>query len=365
MNNSKNLTGADKIEHMFANNISFDTNQKYRHEKKIYSRISINKIYSVYSFLLKKIYKFVPGIVKDIIFVGWVSHKAPSTRFFAKTKYDELRTILDIKFSSLIISAFPLQIKEELRDTFRMGFHETKIQNISLIDRYIDNVINYSKPSHAGARPYFKDGKNQQIEDSFSAYYKFSDEDNKAICKLINQSLTSDYRYYLSVLAGYHCEFKDISFSLGIVFGENSNSEMHQDTFSGIAKGFIYLQDVDATNSPFEYLEGSYMDASFRSNQTNKAVLSEDYYSSGSTRIRNEILRDAINKFKLKTFTGPRGTFVLANTSGYHRKGAHQSTKPRITLNFEIQRKGVFSKLVRNILSVIKFKTLRILKFYK
>jgi hypothetical protein len=365
MNNSKDLIGIDKIEHMFANNISFHTNQKDLYKKNLNSRINIKKIYAVYSFLLKKIYRFMPDIIKDIVFLGWASHKAPSTKLFAKTKYDELRTIFDIKVSSLVISASPTRIQKELFEIFKKGFYETNIQNMALIDGYIEDVLNYSKPHHAGARPYFKDGKNQQIEDSFSAYFLFSEEDNEEILELITNSLKADFKYYLSVLAGYHCEFKDISFQLGIVFGENSNSEMHQDTFSSIAKGFIYLQDIDATNAPFEYLEGSYMDAAFRSKQTNKAVLSEDFHSSGSTRVRNGVLRDAIEKYKLKTFTGPKGTFVLANTSGYHRKGAHKSTKPRITLNFEIQRKGVFSKLIRNLLSVAKYKISSILNLHK
>lgn len=362
MNDFKSLIGVDKIEHMFANNISFYTNQKDSYKNKLNPRINIKKIYSIFSFLLKKLYRLMPDIIKDIFFFGWVSHKTPSTKLFAKTKYDELRTIFDIKVSALVINACPEQIQKKLHDTFVSGFYETNIQDMSSIDRNIDDVISYSKPSHAGARPYFKDGTNQQIENSFSAYFTFSEEDNKQICKFINNSLKDDFKYYLSALAGYHCAFQDIEFSLGIVFGENSNSEMHQDTFSSIAKGFIYLQDINVTNSPFEYLEGSYIDAAFRSAQTNKAVLSEDNHSSGSTRVRNEVLTEAIKRYKLKTFIGPKGTFVLANTSGYHRKGAHKSSKPRITLNFEIKRKGVLSKLIRNLLSIIQYKISSILR---
>ena len=44
-------------------------------------------------------------------------------------------------------------------------------------------------------------------------------------------------------------------YSLSIVYGENSNSEMHQDTFASVAKGFVYLQDIGEDNSPFEYLK--------------------------------------------------------------------------------------------------------------
>ena len=116
------------------------------------------------------------------------------------------------------------------------------------------------------------------------------------------------------------------------------------------------LQDVGDGNSPFEYLEGSYLDATFRSKQTNKAVLNNDFHSSGSTRLRGQVLEDAINKYELKTFTGSKGLFVLANTAGYHRKGAHNSTKPRIILACGVKRKGVVGKLIINLLAMIKLK---------
>ena len=114
---------------------------------------------------------------------------------------------------------------------------------------------------------------------------------------------------------------------------------MHQDTYASVAKGFIYLQDVGEGNSPFEYLEGSYTDAAFRSEQTNEAVLNNDFHSSGSTRLRGKILEEAICNYGMKTFTGSKGLFVLANTAGYHRKGAHNSNLPRITLACGVKEK--------------------------
>ena len=76
---------------------------------------------------------------------------------------------------------------------------------------------------------------------------------------------------------------------------------MHQDTFSSIAKGFIYLQNVDLRGAPFEYLEGSYCDASFRSYQTNLGVVNNDIHSSGSTRLRGDKLEEALRRYHLKT----------------------------------------------------------------
>jgi hypothetical protein len=355
MSKSTDLIGIEKIEHMFANNISFLSDKQAAHKKTITSSLNIKKIFSVLSFFHKKIYRFLPNFLKDIFFWAWVSHKTPATKIFAKTRYDELRTKLDIKASSIVMKASPAEISNQVMETFRSGFFSTKIYCISELNALVDGVLDYAKPSHAGARPYFKDGNNKKIEGSFSAYYKFSDADSEKITLLLNDNVGKEFNYHLSTLAGYKCALKDISYSLGIVYGENSNSEMHQDTFSSIAKGFIYLQDMDDTNSPFQYLEGSYHDASFRSLQTNQAVLNDDLYSSGSTRVRGKVLEHAIEKYNLQTFVGSRGLFVIANTAGYHRKGEHNSMIPRITLNFEIQRKGIVSKFIRNLSSVIKF----------
>jgi hypothetical protein len=264
--------------------------------------------------------------------------------------------LIDIKISALALKRVRADALDNVKETFSSGSYTTNLLNLSELDTLINDVINYANPSHAGARPYFKDGKNKKIEGSFSAYYTFSKKDIKKINLIISKSLDEDFNYHLSALAGYKCTLKDVSYSLSIVSGENSNSEMHQDTYASVAKGFIYLQDVNDGNSPFEYLEGSYLDATNRSNETNKAVLNNDLHSSGSTRLRGQELQEAVKKYKLKTFTGSKGLFVLANTAGYHRKGAHNSDKPRIILACGVKRKGVFGKLIINLLQVIKFK---------
>ena len=355
----------NKIEDRFVNDIGFFSARKDLPKKSFLSKFKTKNINPVFSFLLKKLYRLLPNFLKDILFFGWVSHNTPATKLFARTKYDELRTKLDIKVSALSIKAFSSELSEKLQSTFESGFFTFNLSNISSLDNLINDVLDYAQSHHAGARPYYKDGENKKIDGSFSAYYDFSDEDSEKISILLNNNLENDFNKYLSVIAGYKCELKDITYSLGIVFGENSNSEMHQDTFSAIAKGFIYLQDIDEIDAPFEYLEGSYHDASFRSSQTNQAVLCGDYLNSDSTRIRGNILEDALHKYNLQTFTGSKGMFVIANTAGYHRKGAHKSNKPRITLNFEIPRKGILGKLIRNIFAIMMTRTSRILTYYK
>jgi|TARA_B110000116_G_C16780933_1_gene558272 hypothetical protein len=356
MNQLKNLIGVEKIESMFAEDIEYFYPRKEAGKKKPKRKLRIEHLYWIPSLIYSRTYSILPRILKDIFFCLSIIHKSPSSKLFARTRYDELRTLIDIKISALALKRVRANTLDNVKETFSSGSYTTNLLNLSELDTLINDVINYANPSHAGARPYFKDGKNKKIEGSFSAYYTFSKKDIKKINLIISKGLDEDFNYHLSALAGYKCTLKDISYSLSIVYGENSNSEMHQDTYASVAKGFIYLQDVYDGNSPFEYLEGSYLDATYRSNQTNKAVLNNDLHSSGSTRLRGQELQEAVKKYKLKTFTGSKGLFVLANTAGYHRKGAHNSDKPRIILACGVKRKGVFSKLIINLLQVIKFK---------
>ena len=55
MSKSTDLIGIEKIEHMFANNISFSNDKKTAHKKPITSKLNIKKIFSVLSFIHKKI----------------------------------------------------------------------------------------------------------------------------------------------------------------------------------------------------------------------------------------------------------------------------------------------------------------------
>ena len=354
MDKLKNLVGVEKIETMFAENIELPSIERDEDKRSFLKKVKIKHLFWIPSLIMNRTYQLMPSILKDIFFCFSITHKSPSSKIFARTRYDELRTMLDIKISALATKVAPINISSALENTFISGFHTTHVSNLSELDSLIDDVMKNQNPSHAGARAYFKDGSNKKIEGSYSAYYTFSNDDNKKINALFDKSLGSDFNYHLSALAGYKCGLKDMSYSLAITYGENSNSEMHQDTYASVAKGFVYLQDVDAGNSPFEYLERSYIEAGFRSKHTNEAVLSNDFHSSGSTRLRGQKLDDSVGKFHLKSFTGPKGLFVLANTAGYHRKGTHDSDKPRIMLACGVKRKGLVTKFLINFFEIIR-----------
>ena len=353
MSNSNNLSSVERIESRFADGQEL-SNSEAATKKSTLSKIRIRHLFWIPSLLYSRTYRLLPSILKDLLFWLSIIHKSPASKLFAKTGYDEFRTKIDIKISSLVIKGAPKFMRKDLEAAFSSGFYSVNLSNLSALDELINDVINYSNSSHAGARPYFKDGKYKQIENSFSAYYSFSKQDNKKINSIIQKDLDSNFDYYLSALAGYKCKLRDISYSLSIVSGSNSNDEMHQDTYASVAKGFLYLQDIDSDCGPFEYLEGSYMDASFRSYITNEAVLQNDTHSAGSTRLRNDTLDDGMSRYKLKSFTGPKGLFVIANTGGYHRKGSHNSKKPRVLLACGVKRKGAINKLLINLVEIIK-----------
>ena len=355
MNNSNNLTEVKKIELLFDKQDNFP---KFNNEDtKNIKNIKTKHLLWIPSLFYKKIYQLLPGILKDIFFSLSGIHKSPTTKLFARTKYQELRTLIDNKISALFLRSVPTKILKDVQNTFNTGSYTLNLTNLSEIDILVGNVINYANPSNAGAQPYFKDGKKKKINNSYSAYYDFSKKDSKKISLILRNSIDKNFNYHLSALAGYKCELKDMSYGLGVVYGENSNSEMHQDTYGSTVKGFIYLQDVHDNDSPFQYLEGSYLDRAFRAKKTNISVLNnDDFYSSGSTRLRGLALEEAFKKYSLRTFTGSKGLMIIANTAGYHRKGVHNSTKPRITLSGNIERKGAISKLLNNLLSIIKFK---------
>jgi hypothetical protein len=80
-----------------------------------------------------------------------------------------------------------------------------------------------------------------------------------------------------------------------------------------LLKAFLYLVDVDAGAGPFEYVSGSQPGG--RHNETRQwAPMRTGRFS--EEEVNRHVPADAI-----KTFTAPRGTVILCNTSGLHRGG--------------------------------------------
>jgi hypothetical protein len=87
-----------------------------------------------------------------------------------------------------------------------------------------------------------------------------------------------------------------------------------------LVKVFTYLVDVDEGTGPFEFVPGSAKDGPF--------VNEWPWQPLGETYPPQDEFAQRIPADAMKTFTAPRGTMILCNTSGFHR-GGFATEKPR------------------------------------
>jgi hypothetical protein len=80
-----------------------------------------------------------------------------------------------------------------------------------------------------------------------------------------------------------------------------------------LVKVFVYLSDVDEGTGPFEYVPGSAGDGPY-AGDWRWEPLSELYPSQAEFEQR-------IPESAVRTLTGPKGSMIFCNTSGFHRGG--------------------------------------------
>jgi ectoine hydroxylase-related dioxygenase (phytanoyl-CoA dioxygenase family) len=80
-----------------------------------------------------------------------------------------------------------------------------------------------------------------------------------------------------------------------------------------LVKVFVYLCDVDEGTGPFEYVPGSAREGPF-ANEWPWRPLSELYPA-------QEEFERRIPQSAVRTLTGPEGSMIFCNTSGFHRGG--------------------------------------------
>ena len=88
-----------------------------------------------------------------------------------------------------------------------------------------------------------------------------------------------------------------------------------------LLKAFLYLVDVDADTGPFEYVPGS--------QPGGRHSTAWPWTPFGTDRVSEDDLARRLPNAEVKTFTAPRGTLILCNTSGLHR-GGFSTLKPRV-----------------------------------
>jgi Phytanoyl-CoA dioxygenase (PhyH) len=88
-----------------------------------------------------------------------------------------------------------------------------------------------------------------------------------------------------------------------------------------LLKAFVYLSDVDAGHGPFEYVPGSQPGGRHHSVRP--------WVPMGYGRVPDEDVARNVSAEEIATFTGPKGTLILCNTSGLHR-GGFATSGPRV-----------------------------------
>jgi hypothetical protein len=92
-----------------------------------------------------------------------------------------------------------------------------------------------------------------------------------------------------------------------------------------LLKAFVYLTDVDEEAGPFEYVP--------RSAPGNELGGLWPWRPLGENYPPQEELAERIAGQPVQTFTGPKGTMIFCNTSGFHR-GGFATGKPRVLATF-------------------------------
>ena len=101
-----------------------------------------------------------------------------------------------------------------------------------------------------------------------------------------------------------------------------SSQRWHRDfNDKHLLKAFLYLVDVDEETGPFQYVPGSAPGGRYADAWPWKP-LGENYPP--ENELEKRIPEDGV-----RTFTGPKGTFLFCNTSGFHR-GGFATAKARV-----------------------------------
>ena len=105
-----------------------------------------------------------------------------------------------------------------------------------------------------------------------------------------------------------------------------SSQRWHRDfNDKHLLKVFVYLRDVDEEAGPFEYVP--------RSAPGNELGGLWEWRPMSESYPPQDELAERISGRPVQTFTGPKGTVIFCNTSGFHR-GGFATGKPRILATF-------------------------------
>ena len=111
---------------------------------------------------------------------------------------------------------------------------------------------------------------------------------------------------------------------------------LHSDTFHVTMKGWLFLDDVSSRNGPFTYVAGSHRLTAKRllweyKNSVKGSELPNSYAARGSLRVSDSDL-NTLGLPQPTAFEVPANTLVIANTNGFHRRGAASEVSNRMEI---------------------------------
>lgn len=111
---------------------------------------------------------------------------------------------------------------------------------------------------------------------------------------------------------------------------------LHSDTFHATMKAWLFIDDVSARNGPFTYVPGSHRLSVSRlkweyRNSIIGSELANSYGARGSLRIDESEL-SALGLPAPRAFNVPANTLVIANTNGFHCRGAATQKSSRMEI---------------------------------
>ncbi len=111
---------------------------------------------------------------------------------------------------------------------------------------------------------------------------------------------------------------------------------LHSDTFHATMKAWLFLDNVSHRNGPFTYVAGSHRLTWKRlvweyKNSVTGSELPNSYAARGSLRVSEADLQ-TLGLPEPTAFEVPANTLVIANTNGFHRRGAASEVSNRMEL---------------------------------
>ena len=185
---------------------------------------------------------------------------------------------------------------------FNKGYYECTVDlDDKNYDQIATNSIKKYFPKSKGDRRLFSiEEENEEIKKFF---FKILDGHKMNI-----KSVSTIKKLYLhSIMAG-HLKNDEKNASSG--------GDWHIDHHFELFKIIVYLSDVDETNGPFSYIEGSH--SKFIQLFT---LCFFKFFSRNPTRFSNKLMETIKKIFKLKQkiFTGKKGSCIIFNSAGIHR----------------------------------------------